>query len=201
MLNRLASRIAAVPRIYDCIQTVAGDDVVQRKLGDWLRTLPPRSRLIELGGGTGLAAQSVRDDVVYVCLDLDRDKLQRFVRQHRGARALAADATRCPIRAGAADAVMAVKVTHHLDDAQLAAMVAEAARILRHGGMLIVVDAVRTKRIASRLLWSLDRGAYPRTADAIQSAIASAFAPVHAEDFSIRFFHQFLLYVGHPAAR
>jgi SAM-dependent methyltransferase len=148
-----------------------------------------------------LAARSVRADIVYVCLDLDRDKLRRFRQQHRGARALAADATRCPIQTASADAVMAVKVTHHLDDAQLAAMVAEAARILRKGGTLIIVDAVRAKRVASRLLWSLDRGAYPRTPDAIQSAIASAFTPAHVEDFTVRFFHQFLLYVGRPAAR
>jgi SAM-dependent methyltransferase len=148
-----------------------------------------------------LAARSVPKDVIYVCLDLDPAKLQRFVRGHNAARALAADATRCSIRTGVADAVMAVKVTHHLDDAQLVAMVSEAARIIRPGGTLIVLDAVRTDRVASRLLWTLDRGAYPRSPEAIQSAIRSAFTPVHVETFTARFRHQFLLCVGSPAGR
>jgi SAM-dependent methyltransferase len=196
VLRTLLGRIAAIPRVYDLIQTAAGNDVVQKRLAECLQALPVRSRLIELGGGTGLAAGAVRDDIEYVCLDLDAAKLQRFVRQHRGARVVAADATRCPIRTGAADAVMAVKVTHHLDDTQLVAMVQEAARIVRPGGTLIVVDAVRTSRVASRVLWKVDRGVHPRTADAIRAAVASGFTPIHVEEFSVTFRHQFLLCVG-----
>jgi SAM-dependent methyltransferase len=196
VIRRLLARIAANPRVYDIIQASAGDDVVQQKLAECLGALPVGSRLIELGGGTGLAAGSARDDVVYVCLDLDAGKLERFVRQNRGARAVAADATRCPIQTGVVDAVMAVKVTHHLDDAQLATMISEAARIVRPGGTLIVVDAVRTDRVASRVLWKLDRGAHPRRAEAVQAALLSGFTPIHVEEFSVRFRHRFLLCVG-----
>jgi SAM-dependent methyltransferase len=200
MFKQLIARIAAIPRVYDLIQAAAGDDVVQERVARYLRALPAQSRLVELGGGTGLAARSARDDTMYVCVDLDPDKLQRFVRQHRGARALVGDATQCPIRTGAADAVMAVKVTHHLDDTQLAAMVSEAARIVRPGGTLIVVDAVRADRVASRLLWELDRGAYPRRAEAIRAAVTSRFTPIHVEEFSARFLHRFLLCVGSRGA-
>jgi ubiquinone/menaquinone biosynthesis C-methylase UbiE len=199
VLRALLARIAAIPPVYDLIQAAAGEAIVQQKLASCLRVLPAGSRLIELGGGTGLSARSTRQDSIYVCLDLDVGKLQRFVQQHRGARAVAGDATRCPIGTGVADAVMAIKVVHHLDDSQLAAMVDEAARMMRCGGTLIVVDPVLMHRLGSRLLWRYDRGAYPRSAARIQTALRRRFTPLKVEEFSVTFRHQFLLFVGSRA--
>jgi SAM-dependent methyltransferase len=196
VLRRLLARVAAHPKAYDLIQAVAGDDVLQKKIAECLRELPVRSRLVDLGGGTGLAARSARADMFYICVDVDAGKLRRFVTQRGGARAVVGDATRCPMRAAAADAVMVLKLTHHLDQAQLAAMMSEAARIMRPGGLLVLADAVKADRLASRLLWKLDRGAYARRSDAIQQAAASSFAPIRVEEFSVPFRHRFLLWVG-----
>lgn len=196
MLRRFFGRIAAFPVFYDLIQAAAGDGVVQTRIGAVLRQVPERALLIDLGGGTGLAGRSA-GSALYVCVDMDAAKLRRFVKvQNSGARAVAGDAARCPIATGVADAVMAVKLTHHLDEAQFAAMFREAARIVRPGGLLLLADAVRSDRLASRLLWKLDRGAYPRSSRVIQDAAASWFAPSRVEEFSVTLRHRFLLWVG-----
>ena len=164
-----------------------------------MRQVPDRAVVIDLGGGTGLASRSA-GSAVYVCVDMDSAKLRRFARgQGPETRAVAADATNCPIGTGMADVVMAVKLTHHLDEAQLAGMLREAARIVRPGGLLLLADAVRSDRLASRLLWKMDRGSYPRSSRAIQDAAGRWFAPSRAEEFSVTCRHRFLVWVGSRA--
>lgn len=196
MLRSVIERIAAFPIVYDAIQAAAGDAVVQQRIAACVGELPARARVVDLGGGTGLAGRSC-DAALYVCVDLDAAKLRRLVTARRpGARAIAGDAAHCPIGTGVADAVLAVKLTHHLDEPQLAAMFREAARIVRPGGVFLLADAVRSDRLASRVLWSLDRGAYPRTSRAIRDAAGSCFAPLRVEEFSLALRHRFLVWVG-----
>jgi ubiquinone/menaquinone biosynthesis C-methylase UbiE len=189
---RFPARYAAV---YDAVQRIAGDLQLQQRLALHFGNVPPGSRVVDFGGGTGRLAARLPDRI-YICLDSDIQKLRSFVSRSRNGVALVASATRSPIRTASADAVLCIKVTHHLTDSELEAMLGEAARIVRPGGVLIVADAIRSPRWMSRLLWSLDRGSHPRTVDLLERMLPAAYRPVGQERFRLRGFHDFWLCIA-----
>lgn len=185
------------PVLYDAIQLIAGDRRFNARLAPHLRSVARGARLVDLGGGTGL----VRDSAArYVCLDLDPQKLRRFRAKAPRGLAVAADATACPFGDHTVDAVLCAKVVHHLDERQLGALVAEAARILKPGGVLIVADAVRSTRVIPRALWALDRGSFPRSAVEIRRALDERFDVEGTDAFRLGLFHDVFLCWGRPIA-
>lgn len=92
-------------------------------------------RVVDVGGGTGRGVRSldVPDPIV---LDAARGMTQR-ARGH-GISAIQGTADRIPLRDGAADAVLIVDAFHHLPDRDGA--LAEGARVLAPGGVLVVAD-------------------------------------------------------------
>jgi len=103
------------------------------------RLLPPASRpgalLVDLGCGAGLLApRAARLGYRHVGVDVGAPAL-RIAREH-GVLPVRADITRLPLAAGVADAVSAGKILEHVAD--LPGAVAEACRVLRPGGVLVV---------------------------------------------------------------
>ncbi len=88
---------------------------------------------------------------------------------------------------------MCTMVTHHLSGSSLAQLVAESARVLKSGGKLILADAVWTPtRWTGRILWKYDRGSYPRTAEALRTAISEDYTITHWERFAV--YHEYVLF-------
>ena len=190
-----AARLLGSPALYDLVQLVAGERQFRRHLVPHVRTLPAGCSLVDIGGGTGLSQQGFAVGS-YVCMDVDFGKLRRFRGGRSGRLAVVGDATACPFAANTLDAVLCAKVVHHLTDSALEAMLAESVRILKPGGALILVDAVRTTHWTSRMLWRLDRGSCPRTAAEISVALPTQYAVGAYEEFRIPPFHRFALYVA-----
>ena len=153
------------------------------------------SRVLDIGGGTGLVAHAFQGRQ-YICLDVDLDKLRGLNARLPDCGAVAGDATRPPIADGSIDVVVCTKVTHHLDDRQLTAMLAETARIHRVGGTLVLADAVASDRVMSRLLWAFDRGSYPRPLERLSGFLTSAYRVAHQQQFRLGLFHDFWLCVA-----
>ena len=187
-LPSLVSRVLHSAAVYDLVQTLAGERIFRQRLEPHLRALPPRGCLVDIGGGTGLS-DALSAGRRYICIDLDLDKLRRYRARRSGGLAVRANATACPFPDATFDAVLCAKVVHHLDDAALAAMLAEALRLLRPGGTLILADAVRSRRWLPRLMWRLDRGSFPRTAVEIQRVLPAELQPVRCEAFRVAIFH------------
>lgn len=196
--GRAAERLLRSPLLYDLVQWVAGDREFRRHLASHLDALPDGASLIDLGGGTGLPDRRW-PAARYVCLDVDFAKLRRFRAGRPGRLAVVADAAVCPFEAERFDGVLCAKVVHHLRDDVLRAVLAESARILKPGGVLILVDAVLTPRTTSRILWRLDRGSFPRTASEIRLALRAAFSVMAWEEFRIAAFHDFVLCAARKA--
>lgn len=151
----------------------------------------PDEWVVDVGGGTGLRLATKK----YVCLDLELPKLRRFRTATHGM-AIGANAAQCPIRAGAIDTVLCLKVTHHLDDAALAAVFEEIERMTRPGGRLILVDALCSERWMARLLWAIDRGSHPREAEMIGRVLPSSYTVLSTQTFRVGVFHDFVVYVA-----
>lgn len=110
------------------------------------RLVPPASRpgavLVDLACGAGLFAEHAKAlGYRHVGLDLSRTALPQ-ARDH-GVLAVRADVLRLPLRDAMADVVTAGEVLEHVTD--LPRAVAEACRVLRTGGTLVLDTLARTR--------------------------------------------------------
>jgi len=199
MLASLLHYLVAKPWIYDRVQTLAGAQIVDRHLAAALRPyLRPGMRVLDVGGGTGLARSLFPSDSTYVCLDNDQTKLQGFRKKNPGGLAVLSGATRMPIKRGSIDLVLCRFVSHHIPDELLPSLFKESTRTLNEQGRLVFVDAVWAPgRPIARLIWRYDRGSFPRTEAALITAISDESKIESWERFAV--FHQYVLGVAKPA--
>ncbi len=112
------------------------------------RLVPPSTRpggvLVDMGCGAGLFAEhAAAGGYVHIGVDLSTTALPQ-ARDH-GVRAVRGDVLRLPIRDGVADVVTAGEILEHVTD--VPAAIAEACRVLRPGGTL-VLDTIANTRLA-----------------------------------------------------
>ncbi|MEU6248864.1 methyltransferase domain-containing protein [Glycomyces sp. NPDC047010] len=93
----------------------------------------PGAVLVDLGCGAGLLAPHV-DGYVHVGVDLSRESLA--LAAGHGVLAVRGDVAAVPLPDACADVVVAGEILEHVPD--LAAVVAEACRLLKPGGLLVV---------------------------------------------------------------
>ncbi|BAM05211.1 class I SAM-dependent methyltransferase [Phycisphaera mikurensis] len=112
--------------------------------------LPEEGRLLDVGCGEGLvtAALARRTGLTAVGVDVDAEA-------GAAAPVLACDGRRLPFRDGAFDAATVLTVLHHCDDPE--AVLAEAVRVVRPGGRLLVAESVYRTAGGLWLLTRLDR--------------------------------------------
>jgi 2-polyprenyl-6-hydroxyphenyl methylase / 3-demethylubiquinone-9 3-methyltransferase len=125
------------------------------------RLIPPASRdgaiLVDLGCGGGLLAAHVAGKGYrHVGVDLVRSALEQ-ARTH-GVDAVQADAVRLPFATGCADVVSAGELLEHVID--MPGAVAEACRILRPGGRL-VLDTLNDTALARLLAVRVAEAVFP----------------------------------------
>ena len=113
-------------------------DWALRHLVQHLEALPPGSRVLDLGGGTGVlagAVRSARPDLRVVVADAARGMLAHVP---PGVRPVVARAEALPFEEGVFDAVVVGEALHHF--AGLEAALSEIARVSREGGRLWVYE-------------------------------------------------------------
>jgi ubiquinone/menaquinone biosynthesis C-methylase UbiE len=122
---------------YD--ETRAASPSVLEPLREALAGAPGR-RLVDIGGGTGNYAKVLSDEG-WDPLVVDREPAMLARARAKGLETLEADAQRLPLPDACADAAMLVSMLHHVDDKPAA--IAEAMRILRPGGRLVLMVFTR----------------------------------------------------------
>jgi len=137
--------------LYDPCTRLLGVRRIHAQLLD-RADLRPGSRVLEIGCGTGnlmLLAKRRCPGADVIGLDPDPAVLRRV--RHKAARAaleVRADlgyAADLPYPDGSVDRVLSAFMLHHLDPAELPRALQEVRRVLRPGGSLHVVDAVRDR--------------------------------------------------------
>ena len=164
MLTKILHSFVANPWVYEQVRRLAGSRHIDRRLATHIAPLRAASLVLDVGEGTGVLRALWLPTCTYVCLDIDRLKLQSFLKKCPGGNALLCDASQAPLRNGSVDVVLRTLVSHHVPDEMLARLIRESVRLLKDGGVFIFLDAVwDPTRLLGRLLWRFDRGAYPRT--------------------------------------
>jgi ubiquinone/menaquinone biosynthesis C-methylase UbiE len=101
-----------------------------------------RGRTLDLGAGTGLNLRWYPADVEVVAVDLDTERLgvavERAVESGRTVRVAVADGQRLPFGHDVFDTVVCTLTICDVDDR--AATLAEAYRVVRPGGLLLLLD-------------------------------------------------------------
>lgn len=106
-------------------------------------------RLLDLGSGTGDFLTFLRDNwpqIGVAAVDLSRHYLEEAERRLRpwgGVDRLQAAAEALPVGDGTIDLVTAIYLFHEVPSAERVRIAAEAARVLRAGGRLIIVDSLQ----------------------------------------------------------
>jgi len=126
-----------VARLYDRLAPATDPEPIWAGLA---RADRPVSRVLDLAGGTGRAARAVSTPVdtthtpETVVVDASGRMLARAA--DRGTLAVRGDAGRLPVRTASVDAVVVLDALHHLLNPEAA--LAEAERVLRSGGVLVI---------------------------------------------------------------
>jgi ubiquinone/menaquinone biosynthesis C-methylase UbiE len=109
--------------------------------------------------------------------------------------AVLSDASRMALASGSVDVVTCIAVMHHLAGALPDQMMDEAFRVLRVGGRIVLLDAVMNReRKIGRMLWRLDRGAFPRTAEELREKLERRFCVTHWEQYAV--YHEYAFGIG-----
>jgi SAM-dependent methyltransferase len=193
-MNRLAERVLGNAILYDAVQRAAGIEGLRRRLAPILGGLEPGA-LLDVGAGTGAFYDLLPSHVRYVALDIDERKLDRLRETHPGVEGVVGSAAELPFEDDSFEYTLCTNVSHHLGDTDVDLMVDELARVTRD--RLVFVDALHTRRRASRILWSIDRGSHPRSHEELVERLRCRFSTVQADVFTVR--HSYLLYLGTPS--
>ena len=195
MLRAILHRAVAHPAIYDFTQRIAGGGHVADCLRDHIGTRKDSAKVVaDIGGGTGLFRHLWPNAKTYICGELDAAKLgayhQRFTNDHAvcmdGAMALAPESC---------DAIMIVFVLHHVPDEAVNGFLEGCVKALRPGGALFIADPVwAPRRIAGRMLWSVDRGSHPRTPDTLRDLVSAHISITNERSTSV--YHEYWIATG-----
>jgi ubiquinone/menaquinone biosynthesis C-methylase UbiE len=197
-LADLLHAVASNPRAYDLIQRAAGRERIYRHIRPWVSRASASGFVIDVGGGTGASWLVLPPATRHVCVEIDRAKVAEYRRKHPDGFPIQADANSLPLADACASLVLMIGVSHHLDGDELRRVFGEIRRILSLDGTFLFVDASYSPaRPASRLFWSYDRGAHPRTDSELRVALKEHFRIVESATPSL-WHHRYLICRAEP---
>jgi SAM-dependent methyltransferase len=190
MLTGLLHTLVSRPAVYSLCQHTIGAGNITRRVAQYMP--PGASRVLDIGSGPGYAARMCSRESQYFPLDIDRGMLAA---SHQPL-AIQCDATELPIADGSMDMVLCKQVSHHIPDERLDRLFDEIRRVLRPEGRFLFMDAVRTDRAVSNLLWRYDRGAHPRPESELRPRLDRCFQLLQRDMH--RHLHQYMLLLLAP---
>lgn len=172
--NTLLYRLSQAPFVVDKLRPLLrGEDLGRAR------------RVLDVGCGPGTNAPFFTH-AEYLGLDLSPAYVAHARARFRG-RFLAADAAAFSLEGEAPfDFVLLNSLLHHLDDAQVRAVLARVAPLVAPGGAVHVLDLVLPRRPG--LAWALarlDRGAHPRPHERWLALLGERLEPLHLERYEV----------------
>jgi len=181
------------PKLYDLVQWAVGAAKVRARLIPLL-TGPENQIVLDVGAGTGTLRALLPENCRYIWMDNDLQKLRGY-RARRGDRAVLGSALHLALASNSVDQALLVAVSHHLGDSEFRQTLQEIARVVRH--KLVFLDPIDCPaRPVSRLLWSIDRGSFPRSQEVLRRFLEEYYVLEQAEVFTV--LHRYFVCVARP---
>lgn len=192
-----AHNIASHPWIYDLIQYAAGLTCSTQVLAPHLSAIKSGT-VLDAAGGTGLWKSMLPVSATHICLDIDAKKLKSLRTSIASpSTAVRADVLQMCFKDKSFDYSMCIALSHHLSSPQCIGLFSELSRVTKKE--LIFLDAIRVPRLASRLMWYLDRGVFPHTEEELDELILRNFQILKKKRYDV--YHSYLFYVAKPIQR
>jgi|WetSurMetagenome_2_1015567.scaffolds.fasta_scaffold503360_1 ubiquinone/menaquinone biosynthesis C-methylase UbiE len=155
----LAVQFIIAPRWTTTIRRIVRERMAPLGTGQWLDVgCGPRSVIAQTLPGTLVAI----DSSVEIRHETDHNRIHY----------ICGNATALPFAAKSFDGVVCFGVLHHLNDTDAVSALGEMRRLIRPGGIIMILDSVRPVSDAHRplaaLLRALDRGRYTRNEAALR---------------------------------
>jgi ubiquinone/menaquinone biosynthesis C-methylase UbiE len=193
LLRRLSDVLTSSPKIYDAIQYLAGFPKVVPLLRPHFEAVDGHT-LLDVGAGTALYMPILPPGAKYIWSDIDPKKLEGFrarasTRPSETTFGIMCDSMKVALGDKTVDYALCAAMSHHIADEDLSRLFEELARVVRK--KLIFLDAVKSPRLMSRILWAADRGAFPRSEPYLYSMIERHFDIESRQSYKI--YHQYIL--------
>jgi|SRR5579871_173375 len=193
MPNGLLHKVVSNHKLYDLVQWAVGADKVRARLTPLLDGADNQS-VLDVGAGTGALREWLPDNSRYMWMDNDPAKLQGYLSKGGGL-AVLGSALQLGLANKSVDQALFVAVAHHLPDAELQLAFQEIARVVKH--KLIFLDPLDCpRRPMSRLLWSIDRGSFPRSPEVLRGLLEKSYVLEQAQVFTV--LHRYFICVARP---
>lgn len=175
-------RILSSATGYSLFQDLAGAGKLRRWLSTHFWRIPPESKVVDVGCGTGDVLSFLPDAVTYLGFDPSepyiREASRRFANRTRTTflHGVAPDFRNDP-RFKDTDVVLCNGVLHHLDEREASGLLGFARHILRDGGRFLGTEPcylMHQSRL-SRWIMRLDRGANIRYEEEWKQLVSGVF--------------------------
>jgi ubiquinone/menaquinone biosynthesis C-methylase UbiE len=131
-------------------QSTGWKNVVAKRLPWALQDLDLGSEVLEIGPGFGVTTNLIHSSVLRLtCVEIDRNLARALGRRMSGRNVtvVCEDATSLSMKDASFDAVVCFTMLHHVPSARLQdRLLAEAARVLRPGGVFVGADSLYSWR-------------------------------------------------------
>jgi SAM-dependent methyltransferase len=170
------------PEVYELWSRLVGAVRARQTLVSTYLHPGPQDRILDLGCGPGDLLDFLPPHAAYTGVDISAAYIDS-ARRRFGARGdfHVGDASTYDQGERSCELIIAAGVLHHLDDDQVRALLAGAARALTPGGRIVAWDPLITpdQNAAARAIVRRDRGQHVRDTDGYLRLAHSAFEEAH----------------------
>ena len=169
--------LAENPAVFSVLRKILEVGFVRQKR--WIQqlfTLTSENRVLDIGCGTGEFAPLFKI-AHYWGIDISRS-YAAHARKKTGQEILVMDGNRLAFKSERFDYILIMAVLHHLKDEAVIQVLAEAKRVLKPEGRVLVMEDTKIEAFDSLLVrWvqKYDKGAYIRNSQAYKAMISDFF--------------------------
>lgn len=177
LLKKIIIRLSENSEIFNVLRKILEINfIVQKKLIKKQFGNLEGKKILDIGCGTGEFADQF-EKAYYYGIDIFPEYIEHAKKTNKGKFAVM-DATDLRFSDQEFDAVLIMAILHHLDDETTRKVLAEARRVTKPGGRILIMEDAKIKsflNFITKPIQALDKGDFIRTAKEYQSLIAPYF--------------------------